>query len=59
MHNLVSYLLLLLNLFFSSYGDNDFLGCGGFIQVEGVGLDLSQVEIRLYLIIFMHLSKEN
>lgn len=26
----------------------DFLGCGGFVQVDkGIGLDLSKVEVRL------------
>lgn len=31
-----------------SFADEDFLGCGGFVQVDkGVGLDLSKVEIRL------------
>lgn len=34
--------------FIQSSADEDFLGCGGFVQVEkGVGLDLSKVEIRL------------
>lgn len=34
--------------FIQSFADEDFLGCGGFVQVEkGVGLDLSKVEIRL------------
>ena len=32
----------------SAVADEDFLGCGGFVQVDKrVGLDLSKVEIRL------------
>ena len=43
--NLIFFLFC---FFIHSFADEDFLGCGGFVQVDKeVGLDLSKVEIRL------------
>ncbi len=44
----VKLIFFLFCCFTSTFADEDFWGCGGFVQVDkGVGLDLSKVEIRL------------
>lgn len=44
----VRWLLILLTYkFVLALADEDFLGCGGFIQVGKGALDLTKVEIRL------------
>ena len=41
-------LIVLVSCFCLGLANDDFLGCGGYIQVDNdVGLDLSKVEIRL------------
>lgn len=46
----INLIVFLVTCFFiHTFAEEDFLGCGGFVQVDkAVGLDLSKVEIRLY-----------
>lgn len=45
----INLIVFLVTCFFiHTFAEEDFLGCGGFVQVDkAVGLDLSKVEIRL------------
>ena len=48
MYSINLILFIILCFFIHSFAEEDFLGCGGFVQVDkGVGLDLSKVEVRL------------